>query len=337
MYLKQMFHEVLFVKHLLRVWLPCGVIQGINLCRGALGMGVHSDLREKLISDYATLSPQMQKAARYILDHPNEVALRSMRALARTANVPPSTITRLMGAIGVETWQDFRDHYQNRLLDQPASYAQRARETQSTEQDANRDEHLLESIARTEIDNISAAFSPTVVEKMIAACAAIENARNVYIVARGAAYPAAFQFAYAYRLFRDNGVLVDGHSGAFGDELRGITRRDLVIAIGATPYIRDTVRAVEFARIQNCPVIAISDSDVSPIALDAMIKLVVRDTSQSFFQSFTAALSVMQAMVALLVARGGEKTLQRISAAEEQLAAFDTYYEENSASRNSRS
>ena len=300
-------------------------------------MGLQTDLREKLISDYAKLSPQMQKAARYILDHPNDVALRSMRALARAADVPPSTITRLMAAIGVETWQEFRDHYQNRLLDQPASYAQRARETQSTEHDANRDEHLLKSIARTEIDNISAAFSPDLVAKMIEACAVIENARHVFIVGRGAAYPAAYQFAYGYRLFRDNGILVDGHAGAFGDELRGIGRRDLLIAVGAKPYIRDTVRAVEFARAQHCPVIAISDSDVSPIALDALCKLVVRDTSQSFFQSFTAALSVMQALVALLVARGGQKALQRIAAAEEQLAAFDTYLDDRNTSRNPRS
>lgn len=291
-------------------------------------MSVQTDLREKLISDYAKLSPQMQKAARYILDHPRDVALRSMRALARAANVPPSTVTRLMAAIGVETWQDFRDHYQNRLLDQPASYTQRARETQSTANDANRDEHLLESIGRTEIDNISAAFSPDLVSRIIEACKAIENARQVFIVGRGAAYPAAFQLAYAYRLFCDNGVLVDGQSGTFGDELRGIGRRDVLIAVGAKPYIRDTVRAVEFARSQHCPVIAVTDSDVSPIAMEAHSKLVVRDTSQSFFQSFTAALSVMQALVALLVARGGPKALQRIAAAEEQLARFDTYLEE---------
>ena len=288
-------------------------------------MGLQTDLREKLISDYAKLSPQMQKAARYILDHPSDVALRSMRALARAANVPPSTVTRLMAAIGVETWQDFRDHYQSRLLDQPASYTQRARETQRTENDINRDEHLLESIGRTEIDNLSAAFSPDLVARMIDACKAIKDARQVFIVGRGAAYPAAFQFAYAYRLFCDNGVLVDGHSGTFGDELRGIGRRDLLIAVGAKPYIRDTVRAVEFAHSQHCPVIAVTDSDVSPIAIDALSKLVVRDTSQSFFQSFTAALSVMQAIVALLVARGGPKALQRIAAAEEQLARFDTY------------
>jgi DNA-binding MurR/RpiR family transcriptional regulator len=291
-------------------------------------MGLQTDLREKLISDYAKLSPQMQKAARYILDHPSDVALRSMRALARAANVPPSTVTRLMAAIGVETWQDFRDHYQSRLLDQPASYTQRARETQSTADDVNRDEHLLESIGRTEIDNISSAFSPDLVARMIDACRAIEDARQIFIVGRGAAYPAAFQFAYTYRLFCDNGVLVDGHSGTFGDELRGIGRRDLLIAVGAKPYIRDTVRAVEFARSQHCPVIAVTDSDVSPIAIEAHSKLVVRDTSQSFFQSFTAAHSVMQALVALLVARGGPKALQRIAAAEEQLARFDTYLED---------
>lgn len=300
-------------------------------------MGLHSDLREKLISDYGQLSPQLRKVARYILDHPKEVALCSLRGLARAADVPPSTISRLMASIGVETWQDFRSHYQNRLLDLPASYAYRARETQKMEPDADRDPYLLESIARAEIDNISAAFSPSLTAKMITACGAIEHARHVFVVGRGAAYPAAYQFAYAYRLFRDNLVLVDGQSGAFGDQLRGINRRDVLIAIGARPYIRDTVRAVDYARSQHCPVIAVTDSDVAPIAHDAMINLVVPDKSPSFFQSFTASVSVMQALVALLVARGGEKVLQRIAAAEEQLASFDTYYDDSSPTRNSRS
>ncbi len=300
-------------------------------------MGVYNDLREKLISDYATLSPQMQKAARHILDHPNDVALRSMRALARAANVPPSTVTRLMAAIGVETWQQFRDSYQNRLLDLPASYAHRARALQNSEADIHRDAHLLQSIAQAEIANIGQAFGPEMCERMKDACEHIARARQVFVVGRGAAYPAAYQFAYAYRLFNDNVVLVDGRSGAFGDQLRGIGRRDILIAVGARPYIRDTVRAVEFAHNQHCPVIAVCDSDVAPIAMDAVIKLVVSDRSPSFFQSFTASVSVMQALVALLVARGGQKALQRIAAAEDQLAAFDTYYDEADPTRNSRS
>ncbi|MET4733249.1 DNA-binding MurR/RpiR family transcriptional regulator [Thalassospira sp. MBR-102] len=300
-------------------------------------MGVYTDLREKLISDYATLSPQMQKAARHILDHPNDVALRSMRALARAANVPPSTVTRLMAAIGVDTWQQFRDSYQNRLLDLPASYAHRARALQNSEADIHRDAHLLQSIAQAEIANIGQAFAPEMCERMKDACEHIARARQVFVVGRGAAYPAAYQFAYAYRLFNENGVLVDGHAGAFGDQLRGIGPRDVLIAVGARPYIRDTVRAVAFARKQHCPVIAVCDSDVAPIAVDAVAKLVVSDSSPSFFQSFTTSVSVMQALVALLVARGGQKVLQRIAVAEEQLAAFDTYHEEAASTRNSRS
>lgn len=299
-------------------------------------MGVYTDLREKLIADYATLSPQMQKAARHILDHPNDVALRSMRALARAANVPPSTITRLMAAIGVDTWQQFRNIYQNRLLDLPASYAHRARALQSSEADSHRDSHLLESIAAAEIASIGQAFSPEMCERMKDACAHIVRARQVFIVGRGAAYPAAYQFAYAYRLFNDNVMLVDGHTGAFGDQLRGIGPRDVLIAVGARPYIRDTLRAVAFARNQHCPVIAVCDSDVAPIAVDALITLVVSDSSPSFFQSFTASVSVMQALVALLVARGGHKALQRITVSEQQLAAFDTYYDEAAPTRKPR-
>ncbi|MCC9626104.1 MurR/RpiR family transcriptional regulator [Thalassospira sp. MA62] len=297
-------------------------------------MNAYSDLREKLIDDYAKLSPQMQKAARYILDHPSDVALQSMRSLARTAGVQPSTITRLNATIGMGTWQEFQRHYQNRLLDMPASYASRARESQDGDTGDQRDVHLLENIARAEQDNVRAAFCPEMATAMIKACGLIEKAGRVFIVGRGGAYPAAYQFAYAYRLFQDNGVLVDGRTGTFGDELRGINDGDVMIAVGAYPYIRDTVRAVDYASQHKCPIIAVTDSDVAPLAQVATIKLIVSDRSQSFFQSFTAAVSILQALVALLVARGGEDTLQRIAVAEEQLASFETYVEAPSPARN---
>ena len=46
------------------------------------------------------LSPQLRRAARFVLDNPGEVATRSLRHIAQTANIPAATYSRLASAVG---------------------------------------------------------------------------------------------------------------------------------------------------------------------------------------------------------------------------------------------
>jgi DNA-binding MurR/RpiR family transcriptional regulator len=311
-------------------------------------MRAYTDFRERLIAHYGAMSPQLQRAARYMLDHPDDVALKSMRALAQSADVPPSTIVRLMKTIDVGGYQEFRLGFQNRLRDMPASYAGRARQLQhrgvAGEMAMNHGDGvtgsknaLIDEILDQEHRNLARSYGPEMRAALIAACTCIEGARRVFVLGRRGAFPAAFQFAYAYRLFGDNLTLVDGAAGTFGDQLRGMGRRDVMLAVCLSPYTNDTLQMVDYALAQKSAVISVTDSDVSPLARHASVNLVVSDASPSFFQSFTAAVSIMQALVTLLVARGGEAALQQIAVAEKQLSVFDTYWQDSGPKRNNRS
>ncbi|OSQ36418.1 MurR/RpiR family transcriptional regulator [Thalassospira mesophila] len=311
-------------------------------------MGAYTDFRERLIAGYGVMSPQLQRAARYMLDHPDDVALKSMRALAVSADVPPSTIVRLMKTIGVNGYQEFRLGYQNRLRDMPASYAGRARQLQHRgvggETAINQgdvvsggENELIDEILHQEHGNLVRSYGADMRAALIAACTHIEGARRVFVLGRRGAFPAAFQFAYAYRLFGDNLTLVDGVAGTFSDQLRGMGRRDVMLAVCFSPYTNDTLQMVDYALAQKSTIISVTDSDVSPLARHASVNLVVSDASPSFFQSFTAAVSIMQALVTLLVARGGETALQQIAVAEKQLSVFDTYWQDQGPKRNNRS
>ncbi|RCK45616.1 transcriptional regulator [Thalassospira profundimaris] len=315
-------------------------------------MPAYDDCREKLIDTYDAMSPQLQRAARYMLDHPDDVALKSMRALATAAGVTPSTLVRLMKTIGIASYQECRLGYQNRLRDMPASYTGRARQLQhrSTARhisDEDKDDSkidarstettLIAEILHQELGNLARSFGPEMCTAMQDACKLIGNARRVFVLGRRGAFPAAFQFAYAYRFFADNLTLVDGAAGTFGDQLRGMGRRDVLLAVGLSPYSNDSLQVLDYVLAQNATVISVTDSDVSPLARHASINLMVADASPSFFQSFTAAVAVMQALVAILVSRGGETALQQIARAEKQLSAFETYWRDASPKRNIKS
>ncbi|MCP4429580.1 MAG: MurR/RpiR family transcriptional regulator, partial [Gammaproteobacteria bacterium] len=65
-----------------------------------------------------TLSPKLKTVARLILDKPNAVATTSMRALARQAGVTPPTMIRLAQELGFESYEKFRQVFQESVNDQ---------------------------------------------------------------------------------------------------------------------------------------------------------------------------------------------------------------------------
>ena len=66
------------------------------------------DLRQEIWESYADLSPQMKVAASYILENPADVAFKSVRQLAKAADVHPSTVVRLAQVVGFSTFEPFR-------------------------------------------------------------------------------------------------------------------------------------------------------------------------------------------------------------------------------------
>src|SRR5258708_9954595 len=68
-------------------------------------------LNASIVEAFDILPPQLQTAARYMLDRPDDVALLSMREQARPAGVPPATMTRLAQRLGLEGYDQEREHY----------------------------------------------------------------------------------------------------------------------------------------------------------------------------------------------------------------------------------
>lgn len=83
-------------------------------------------LRTPIVERFDDMSQQLQLAARYILKHPQEVALVSMRELARNAGAQPSTMSRLAKILGFSGYEDVRSHYAGVIRDCTDGFAARA-------------------------------------------------------------------------------------------------------------------------------------------------------------------------------------------------------------------
>ena len=276
--------------------------------------------KEFILEQFSTLSPKMQVAARYIVDHPNEVVIASMRTIAERAGAQPSTLVRLAQQLGYSGWPVLKAAFAEDLGLHSEGYGQRAKSLAARK----RDPALLGEMFLAQRQNLdlSEALCGTSLPDVVKL---LKRARCVHMAGFRASYPIACSFVYGYRLFRNTVHLIDGQSGGLEMQLRLIEGKDAVVVISFSPYSRESMLVVEAARAAKAGIIALTDSKASPLALAADVSVLFSVKSPSFFPSITAAVAVTEALLELLVVDAGKAGARQIDRAENLLKNSGAY------------
>ena len=283
------------------------------------------EVLQRLRTRFDALSPELQRAARWIADHPGETGLLSMREQARSAGVSAPTMVRLARALGFADYASLRRPFQEALTGRPIQYGRRASALQASPE-AKRIERLAREISAAQGADLASVLALNPTARLEAAVGAIAAAKRVGFLGVRASFGIAFQFRYAYNLIARNGALFDGIGGTVHDQVDALNPGDLLIAISQTPYSTPTVEAVNAAAKRGVAVLAITDSALSPLARRATHVLLFRADSISFFPSMIAPLALVELLIAWLAARGGKKVLRRLSEVEARLASQRAYW-----------
>ncbi len=290
-----------------------------------------SDLQsliDRLTAAYRDLSPQLRQAAKFVLDAPTEVAIKSMRRVAAEAGVAPSTMLRLAKAIDFASYEAFRKPFQAAMRERGDGFGNRAKWLQKIAERSHSGA-LLSSMARAGIANVESVFQSNQPETFVNAAKLIRSARQAFVVGAAGAYGFAHYFHYVGRMALPNLRLASVDSGSLIDDLVDLGPSDAVIAMTMRPYTSATVRAAAFARDRGTRMIAITDSRSSPLARDAACLLLTPTQSPQFFPSYTAAVAVLETLAAFIVAGGDKRTVARIDDVERFRYSADICWDES--------
>jgi DNA-binding MurR/RpiR family transcriptional regulator len=284
----------------------------------------YTDTIRLIVESYGNLTPELQKAAKFILENPEDVGLSSMRTIAKGAGVKPATVSRLSRRLGFDEYERFREPFRQRLRKIEPQFA---RAVESAQQRGADDHDALFAKLRTqEIANIEGTISDRNYPALLDAAETMHQSRRVYVLGLRGAYGPAFLFYYAYQLFQENSRLVDTRAGIFADQLRGIGNKDSLLVISFPPYTQLTIDAVNYAAEAGARIVAITDSAVSPAASAAGHTIITRNKSASFYHSFIGALAVTQTLITLLVTKKGGDAVRIAREAENQLSKISAYW-----------
>ena len=285
---------------------------------------MESPISHLLAERFESFPPKMKIAARWVADHPADVALLSMREQARRAGVPLPTFSRLAKRLGFDGFEALKSVHAGQMREQNGSFHESA-ENLLRRRRRQKDDDFISSHMATLGGHLAALASPAAISALKLVADEIAKAEKVFCLGLRSSFPPAFMFHYIRSLFGADSVLIDGAGGTGGDSLRTITPRDVLVAVSVAPYTQQTLGMIQFTVDRGVRVVAITDSTLSPIARLANLSVIVSTKTPSFFHTMTPALAAMECIAALVAHRRGEKGLAAIAESDKQLAAFDTY------------
>lgn len=254
------------------------------------------ELRHYIAANQSDLPKRLGQAAQFALAHPDDIALGTAASVASAADVQPSTLVRLARHLGYEGFSDFQSVFRERLKNRASSYEERLRNIEKGITGDSYEGALLNgffSAARQSIDNLSAAINPTDFSHCTSVLA---RAETIFLVAKRRAFPLVAQMAYMFGNLGIKTMMVDSANGIDAEIVQMATPADAAIACSFSPYTPATVEHAQALSRSGVPLIAITDTALSPLAACATHWLEVSENDFNGFRSLSAGMALSMAL-----------------------------------------
>ncbi len=275
------------------------------------GTDVSSAVLERLSAEWDSLTPEAQKAARYVLENPTEVGVSTVREIASAAQVTPNTVVRMARQAGFDGYEDFRAPFREAIRQGAVPFADRARWLQDIRRSGEMG-GLYADMVGAAIRNIEETFAAIPADALRDAARDVWNSRQVFVLGVGVNNANARNFTYLASTGMVQFHAIPRSGSTPVDDLAFADKRDVLIAITCNPYRAEVVDAVNVALEQGMTVIGISDSPASPLIRKAQHGFVVAADTPQFFPSSISTIALLETLLSFVIAEASDEIVERV-------------------------
>jgi DNA-binding MurR/RpiR family transcriptional regulator len=289
-------------------------------------MGMNHDILAEIQENMNTFSKGQKKIAAFILESYDKAAFMTASKLGKKVGVSESTVVRFAAELGYDGYPDMQRSLQ-KMIRNRLTTVQRIEVTN----DRIGDQDLLSMVLQSDIEKIRVTLEELDRSSFDHAVDAIVGARKIYIIGVRSAAAIATFLGFYFNLIFDNVVMVSANTASevFENLLR-VGTGDVVIGVSFPRYSSRTVRAMNFARDRGAITVAITDSEVSPLAVGASYTLKARSDMASFVDSLVAPLSLVNALLVAVSRKKNDdlaRTFQNLEQIWEEYGVYEKVQE----------
>jgi DNA-binding MurR/RpiR family transcriptional regulator len=258
-----------------------------------------TDMRidERIAEQYADLSPQERRAADVLLAHLDDLAIYRAAELAELAGVSKATMSRLFRHLGFDDFSEVREHL--RTL--------RSRGVPVTLVGAP----SLAAHLEHEIANLQKALAGLEESGLDTAAKLIAEAQRVVVLGLRSSYPVALHLRQQLGQARSGIVLAPQPGQSLSEELIGLGKDDVAVVVGFRRRPDNIEELLGILEESGTPAVLLADPTARALAARTTVWLECPLTSDSAFDSYAAAMSVVAVLADRVLDRIGRPGEQR--------------------------
>jgi DNA-binding MurR/RpiR family transcriptional regulator len=270
----------------------------------------------RLVHDrYDAMSKTYQKISVYLTQNPNDVAVLSVNAIAERCGIHASSFVRFAQSLGYEGFKDLQGLFQRRLSTAAPGFEARKKALEA-ELGARTDRSevgFLRDLVVRDIASLQDILAEISGEDLATAVDLLEKSETIFLIGQLRSAPVVELLRYVLTMLGKRCVLLDPGGGLATYMARTMKNTDLLFAVSFRFYATEVVNVVEDAAARGIPIVAISDSTLSPLAKSAQVLFPVPEHEYTFSRSLAAPMCLAQALTVALASRlQGSKDEPRI-------------------------
>ena len=282
---------------------------------------MNGDILNIIHDNMSSFSKGQKRIAAFIMDSYDKAAFMTASKLGQTVNVSESTVVRFATELGYDGYPKMQKALQKMIRNRLTSVQ---RIEMANDQIGNED--VVESVLRSDIAKIRSTLDELDHESFDRAVDSIVNARRIYILGVRSSSALSRFLAFYFNLIFDN-VIEIGSNNVSEDyeQIMRVGKEDVVIGVSFPRYSRRTVKAMEYAHDRGASLVAITDSEASPVAMAADIVLTAKSDMASFVDSLVAPLSLINALIVAVSQRRNRDVADTFRQLEKIWDEYDVY------------
>ncbi len=261
------------------------------------------DIIERIRAAYPDLTKKQKSIADYLIANPEDICYITLAQLSQNTSACEVTLLRFCQKMGcasfLELKNEFRDHPQTMIkLVSSAHYIPPKLSTGS----ASEKESLLSEIFGEEVGSLTEYYSSIRLNNITRIADQIRKSRRIYIFAHDLSKIMGQFLESRLQILYFNATLVDlGNLEETQLHLQNLTDGDLAILFSFPRYFFPIGNIARKISELGIPILAITDSDTSPVAKYGDHLLICPGQTKFFYNSLALPMAVLNLLASCLV------------------------------------
>ena len=258
------------------------------------------------------LSEKRRDIIRPVLESPREFVLLNVRDMGRRLATPPTTIVRIVQALGFESYKDFQ-HYLHDLSVTSATILDSMQAAGNTAQPPK----FLRDSRKQIHQNLDFVLNHIDLQQVLKIATRINEARRILLLGGDMASSLVNYMEY-HLTIAGLPVLAAVAPGRATHLARSTDKGDIVIGISFRRGLRMTIEGIERARKNGAYCVGITDSMLSPLARFSNELFIVPINSLSFAASYVAPFALIDLITAGVGSLRRKQVVDRLKEADQE-------------------